>query len=556
MLFVRVVAVRPTKESLSKEFRATYDEKALSPFLGHLRGSIGLLDDKFELGKRVEVIVKYSPNKDTIFDVQEVFLSNPYKELLKTGEAKAAKKIEDAKFVKVSGLREWIHAFCEGCGWLPNQKILGQGAQNHQCRKVIVKYSLNEKLGAIFDVQKVIESPNRYEDMLKTGEAKAAKKIEDAKRRAEAKKNQGSKVAPVKRGVQKKANLTCFPVSIFQCILTQSTFQKFPELPPLMALAPTFPLFRLPSLAYVNVIEFLHLKEKFDLAAVSKKVLMTIQRDKQIKKHRMILFICFTNRSGRVCVRVDQSCVENNYWEYVYGNVRDAVDEPMIAQITHLAKVSQNFLVSIKISQTDPGMLSTFVSLVQRLNLILDLIEVWDELGEPRDDVCRYVFEECGHTYNLVYGGYTTHDFTLDADSMGPYPMESFRISHARWLSVYHVKKWLNNCECIRLDYCWDSAVEVNSFLKNWIAKSKIQKFWLRFCRLDFALTDVLHGIPSVSQNYIHHKEANVVITDGRIIKQTNGVEALVCMVYFQFSLMFSLTTKFEIVDEFFVMNQ
>ncbi|CAL2048331.1 unnamed protein product [Caenorhabditis brenneri] len=93
MLFVRVVAVCPTKESLSKELRATYAKKTFSPFLNHLGDSTGLLDDKFELGKRVEA-----------------------------------------------------------------------------------------------------------------AEAKAAKKIENAKRRAEAKKYQGSKVAPMKRGVQKKAN--------------------------------------------------------------------------------------------------------------------------------------------------------------------------------------------------------------------------------------------------------------------------------------------------------------------------------------------------------------
>ncbi|CAL2034024.1 unnamed protein product [Caenorhabditis brenneri] len=124
ILFVRVVAVCPTKNSLAKELCATYAKKAFSPFLGHLGDSTGLLDDKFKLGKRVEVIVKYSPN---------------------------------------------------------------------------------EELGTVFDVQEVVDSPNRYEELLRIAEAKAAKKIEDAKRRAEAKKNPGSKVAPVKRGVQKKA---------------------------------------------------------------------------------------------------------------------------------------------------------------------------------------------------------------------------------------------------------------------------------------------------------------------------------------------------------------
>ncbi|CAL2052248.1 unnamed protein product [Caenorhabditis brenneri] len=317
-----------------------------------------------------------------------------------------------------------------------------------------------------------------------------------------------------------------------------------------MVTVQSFPLFRLPTLAYENVIDILHLKEKFDLSVTSKKVTLIFKRYNQIRKHKLMIFPWCDCYSARIYVYIDRgdnsNIKDSNSWVYNLGDDNNVIVDPMITQVTHIANIAPTASLRLKFADTHPDVHTTFIPLAERLSLTLNSVEMCFIGAEPDDDMFRYVFENCRHAQTLMYHRNTTNGFTMDPDSMGSYSFDFLDISYGPWITTNHLKKCFNNCKYVELSNTKLSSQELNAFLTQWIQGSKIQELWLGENEHLFEMAYVLVGITSVSHPYVHDKTFSHVATPGYVIKNIEGLEAVIHLT----EGYFFLTTNFTIVDE------
>ncbi|CAL2052250.1 unnamed protein product [Caenorhabditis brenneri] len=313
----------------------------------------------------------------------------------------------------------------------------------------------------------------------------------------------------------------------------------------------TFPLFRLPTLAYENVIDILDLKEKFDLSAASKKSSLIVKRYNQIKKHNLVIFLRCHNNPARIYVYIDRGnkshLTNSNSWVYNLGDENNVIVDPTITQITHIASVAPT--ASLRLEFGEMPLERAFIPLAQRLNLTLKSVEKYFMGNLLEKELCRWVFENCRHAQRLIYYFETTFDFTMEPETMESYSFEVLDISDATWVTGNHLIKCFTNCKDIEFTNTKLTDQEMNDFLKHWIVEgSKIQKFLLTENILHFETADVLVGITYVSYPYVHDKTLDKIAKPGYVIKNTEGLEAVVHLT----NDMFHLTTDFEIVDKNF----
>ncbi|CAL2034214.1 unnamed protein product [Caenorhabditis brenneri] len=69
---IKTFVICPKSDTLSSSLRNEFSGKPWSPLLGFVRDPKGMLADSFEKGRRHEVLLKYSPNGDPVFDVVDV----------------------------------------------------------------------------------------------------------------------------------------------------------------------------------------------------------------------------------------------------------------------------------------------------------------------------------------------------------------------------------------------------------------------------------------------------------------------------------------------------
>ncbi|EGT37517.1 hypothetical protein CAEBREN_02851 [Caenorhabditis brenneri] len=69
---IKTFVICPKSDTLSSSLKNTFSGKPWSPLLGFVRDPKGMLADSFEKGRRHEVLLKYSPISDTVFDVVNV----------------------------------------------------------------------------------------------------------------------------------------------------------------------------------------------------------------------------------------------------------------------------------------------------------------------------------------------------------------------------------------------------------------------------------------------------------------------------------------------------
>ncbi|CAL2052249.1 unnamed protein product [Caenorhabditis brenneri] len=129
---------------------------------------------------------------------------------------------------------------------------------------------------------------------------------------------------------------------------------------------------------------------------------------------------------------------------------------------------------------------------------------------------------------------------------MGSYSFDVLELSEVPWITGNHLRKCFTNCKNIEFTTTKLSAQEINDFLKHWIEGSGVQKFLLISNEPILQIADVLLGITSVSHPYVHDKAFVEIANPGYIIKNTEGLEAVIHLT----DDAFHLSTDFEIVDE------
>ncbi|EGT36459.1 hypothetical protein CAEBREN_13095 [Caenorhabditis brenneri] len=313
----------------------------------------------------------------------------------------------------------------------------------------------------------------------------------------------------------------------------------------------TFPLFRLPTLAYENVIDILDLKEKFDLSATSKKSSFVVKRYNRIKKHNLVIFLRCDNNPARIYVYIDRgnkSHVCNcNSWVFDLGDANNVIVDPTITQITHIASVAPT--ASLRLQFGEMPLERAFIPLAQRLNLTLKSVEKYFIGDGPDDELCRWVFENCRHAQRLIYHFENSIGFTMEPETMGSYSFEVLDISEANWVTGIHLTHCFTNCKNVEFMSANLTDQEMNDYLKHWIEEgSKNQKFFITDNRPFFERADIFVGITYVSYPYVHDKTLDKIAKPGFVIKNTEGLEAVVHLT----DDSFHLTTDFEIVDENF----
>ncbi|EGT36444.1 hypothetical protein CAEBREN_15101 [Caenorhabditis brenneri] len=135
---------------------------------------------------------------------------------------------------------------------------------------------------------------------------------------------------------------------------------------------------------------------------------------------------------------------------------------------------------------------------------------------------------------------------------MGSYSFDVLEISEVPWITGNHLRKCFDNCKFIELSNTKLSAQELNDFLKYWIEGSGVQKFLLFANEPFLQMADILVGITSVSHPYVHDKAFVEIANPGYVIKNTEGLEAVIHLT----DGAFYLTTDFEIVDENFIFEE
>lgn len=284
-----------------------------------------------------------------------------------------------------------------------------------------------------------------------------------------------------------------------------------------------------------------------------KKSSLRIKSYNQSKKHQIIIFVWCYWDAAQIHVYLDRGdkshIKDSNSWIFELCDDHNVTADPTIAKVTQIASVAPTASLRLKFSETHPELHTLLVPLAERLNLTLYSMEMYFIGCPPDDNMCRYVFENCRHAQSLIYHRDTTRDFTLDPDTMGTYSFIEIDISSVPWITVEHLRKCFDNCKYVELSDTEFSAEDVNGFLKHWIEGSKIETLFLSQNDPEFeVMTDLLAGITAVSHPDVHDKTFSHIANPGYVIKNAEGIEAVIHITDGQFYL----TTDFDIVDENF----